>query len=96
MLEFTDWAVEILSKADAAARRFNPDVALRVVRSDQDGVRFELAESSEAGDRVVRHPSGFTLYVEEGIEGTVDVVEPHDRLVLRPPGDPERSVRDGT
>jgi len=36
---------------------------------------------------------GFELLVERGLEGTVDVVEPHDRLILRPPGDPERSVR---
>jgi hypothetical protein len=36
---------------------------------------------------------GFELWVEAGLEGTVDVVEPHDRLVLRAPGDPERSER---
>jgi hypothetical protein len=29
---------------------------------------------------------GFVLFVEEGIEGLVDVVEPHDQLVLRPLG----------
>jgi hypothetical protein len=27
-----------------------------------------------------------TLYVERGLEGLVDVEEPHDRLVLRPSG----------
>lgn len=92
MLEFTEWAIEILSKADTAARRFNPDARIRVVR-DGDGVRFELAEETQATDRVVDHPSGFTLFAEEGLEGTVDVVEPHDRLILRPPGDSERSLR---
>jgi hypothetical protein len=96
VLEFTDWAIEILSKADAAARRFNPGVRLRVVRTDHGDVRFELAEGAEAGDRVVEHPSGFTLLAQEGLEGTVDVVEPHDRLILRPPGDEERSVRTST
>lgn len=93
MLAFTDWAVEILSRADAAARRFNPDVRVRIVRADDDGVRFELTDEADLTDRIVEHPSGFTLLVPEGLEGTVDVVEPHDQLVLRPPGDPVRSAR---
>ena len=41
----------------------------------------------------MEHESGFTLFVPEGLEGTVDVVEPHDQLILRLPGDPERSSR---
>ncbi len=93
MLAFTDWAIDILSRADAAARRFNPEARVRVVR-DGDGVRFELTDEPEAADVVIEHPSGFTLFAEDGLEGTVDVVEPHDRLILRPPGDPERSVRE--
>jgi hypothetical protein len=32
--------------------------------------------------------------VEQGLAGMVDVVEPHDQLVLRPPGSTERSVRE--
>jgi hypothetical protein len=92
MLAFTDWAIEILSRADEAARRFNPDVRVRIVR-EGDGVRFELTDEPEATDRIVDHHSGFTLLVPEGIEGTVDVVEPHDQLILRPPGDRERSTR---
>jgi hypothetical protein len=39
------------------------------------------------------HGDGFELLVERGLEGIVDVVEPHDRLILRPPGSTERSVR---
>jgi hypothetical protein len=96
VLEFTDWAVDILSRADAAARRFNPDVRVRVVRGEAGKVRFELSEEAEPSDRVIEHPSGFTLYAQDGLEGTVDVVEPHDRLILRPPGDPDRSVREAT
>jgi hypothetical protein len=92
VLEFTDWAIEILSRADAAARRFNPDARVRVVR-DGGGVRFELTDEAEPTDLVLDHPSGFTLFAQAGLEGTVDVVEPHDRLILRPPGDRERSVR---
>ena len=93
MLTFTDWAIEILSRADAAARRFNPDVRVRVVREAAGGVRFELTDEADHTDQVVEHPSGFTLLVQEGLEGTVDVVEPHDRLILRAPGDSQRSVR---
>jgi hypothetical protein len=93
MLEFTDWAIEILSRADAAARRFNPDARVRVLRAGADTVRFELTDEAEPTDDVVTHPSGFTLLAQRDLEGTVDVVEPHDRLILRPPADSQRSSR---
>jgi hypothetical protein len=93
VLAFTDWAIEILSRADTAARRFNPDARVRVISDASGGVRFELTDEADAADRVLEHPSGFTLLVQEGLEGTVDVVEPHDQLILRSPGDPERSAR---
>ena len=92
MLAFTEWAIDILSRADQAARRFNPDARVRVVR-EGTGVRFELTDEVGPTDRVVDHPSGFTLLVEEGLEGTIDVVEPHDQLILRAEGDTERSAR---
>ena len=91
-LEFTDWAVEILRRTHQAARRFNPDATVRVHR-DGDTVAFELTDERPAGDALLSQ-HGFELLVEAGLEGTVDVVEPHDRLILRPPGDPERSVRE--
>jgi hypothetical protein len=93
VLAFTDWAIEILSRADAAARRFNPDVRVRIIREGGGSVRFELTDEADPADQIVEHPSGFTLLVQEGLEGTVDVVEPHDQLILRSPGDSERSVR---
>ena len=93
MLAFTDWAIEILSRADTAARRFDPDARVRLVRTPGDGVRFELTNEVDPADQVIDHPSGFTLLVQRGLEGTVDVVEPHDQLILRPPGDPARSTR---
>ena len=93
MLAFTDWAIEIVSRADEAARRFNPDVRVRIIREPSDGVRFELTDEADPTDQVLEHPSGFTLLVQHGLEGTVDVVEPHDQLILRPPGDSERSAR---
>jgi hypothetical protein len=54
---------------------------------------FSLTDEREPGDRLVRG-EGFELLVEEGLEGVVDVVEPHDQLVLRPPDSTERSVRE--
>jgi hypothetical protein len=92
VIEFTEWATDILSRSDAAARRFNPDARVRVIR-DGDAVRFELTDRPGPDDQVVRR-EGFTLYVEPGLEGIVDVVEPHDQLILRPPGSSERSVRE--
>jgi hypothetical protein len=84
VIEFTDWAIEILGKADRAARRFNPDARVRVARAGA-GVRFELTDEAEPTD-AVSEQEGFTLFVEQGLEGLVDVVEPHDQLVLRPLG----------
>jgi hypothetical protein len=90
-LEFTDWAEDILRRTHEAARRFNPEATVRIHRGD-GGVEFGLTDDPHEGDTLVRR-EGFDVWVGPGLEGTVDVVEPHDRLILRPPGDPERSVR---
>ena len=84
MLEFSDWAIDILRRSNEAARRFNPDARVRLSRQGS-GVKFALTDRAEAGDRELDE-HGFVLFVEEGIEGLVDVVEPHDQLVLRPLG----------
>jgi hypothetical protein len=91
VIGFTEWATEILQRTHQAARRFNPDATVRLRRSS-DGVEFALTDERVDGDQLVQG-DGFELLVEAGLEGTVDIVEPHDRLILRPPGDPERSVR---
>jgi hypothetical protein len=92
VIEFTDWASDILRRSFEAARRFNPDASVRLFRRD-GGVAFELTDEARDEDEAV-HGDGFDLLVERGIEGIVDVVEPHDRLILRPPGSTERSVRE--
>jgi len=91
-IEFTEWATEILARSYQAARRFNPQVSLRLRRAS-DGVEFALTEELVPSDALVTG-DGFELHVEHGLEGIVDVVEPHDQLILRPPGSPERSVRE--
>lgn len=93
MIEFTAWATDILQRTHEAARRFNPAATVRVSRVG-DGVEFALTDEPRDGDQLVRG-DGFDLFVEEGLDGIVDVVEPHDRLILRPPGSQERSVRPG-
>jgi hypothetical protein len=92
VIEFTEWATDILRRSHEAARRFNPDATVRLFRRD-GGVAFELTDDRESGDRSVEG-EGFELLVEEGLEGIVDVAEPHDQLILRPPGSTERSVRE--
>jgi hypothetical protein len=91
VLEFTPWATDILARAHAAARRFNPKATVRLHRG-ADGVRFVLTEEPDGGDELVRG-EGFELWVPAGLAGTVDVVEPHDQLILRSPEDAARSVR---
>lgn len=84
MLEFTEWAKEILSRADEAARRLNPDARVRLARVN-GGLAPQLTDAPEQGDEVV-DLGGATVLVEQGLEGLVDIEEPHDRIVLRPAG----------
>ena len=91
-IAFTDWATEILQRTHTAARRFNPEATVRLQRRG-DGVSFELTDERPEDDELVTG-EGFELLVERGLEGTVDVVEPHDQLILRSPDDAERSVRE--
>lgn len=91
MIAFTEWATEILRRTWQAARRLNPDAMVRMQRGP-GGVEFVLTDRRAETDELVVG-DGFELLVEAGLEGTVDVVEPHDQLILRPPGDAPRSVR---
>jgi hypothetical protein len=84
MIELTDWAREILEKSDQAARRFNPDARVRLARIGGT-VQAQLTDQPRADDQQVEIGPA-TIYVEEGLEGLVDVEEPHDRLVLKPAG----------
>jgi len=85
MIELTEWARDILHRAQAAARRFDPDARLRLARTGA-GVQAVLVHEPEAGDSDVAVDDETTLFLEAGLEGLIDVEEPHDRLVLRPLG----------
>ncbi len=86
MIEFTDWARDILRRSDAAARRFNPDARVRLARV-AGVVQATLTDEPLPGDQEVALDD-VTIYVEAGLEGLVDIEEPHDRVVLKPAGSP--------
>jgi hypothetical protein len=86
MVEFTDWARDILGRSQQAAARFNPDAKIRLARTAA-GVEALLTDRADPTDNAVQVDE-VTVYVEEGLEGLVDVEEPHDRLVMKPAGSP--------
>ena len=84
MIEVTDWARDILGRSHAAARRLNPEATIRLTRTAA-GVEARLAPEPQLGDQEV--PVGdITIWAEPGLEGLLDIEEPHDRIVLRPSG----------
>jgi hypothetical protein len=86
MIRCSERAVTLLRTAEGAARRFNPDARIRL-SPGADGVRFDLVDGPECGDEVIEHEGGFTLFVAPDLHGTVDVADPHDRLVVIPDPD---------
>jgi hypothetical protein len=84
MIEVTDWARDILNRSQEAARRFNPSARIRLARIG-GGVQAVLVDAPDPTDKTVE-VGEMTLYVEAGLNGLVDVEEPHDRVVLRPTG----------
>jgi hypothetical protein len=92
MIEFTDWAREILEKSDQAARRFNADARVRLARIGGT-VQAQLTDQPGTTDSELTVGRA-TIYVEQGLEGLVDIEEPHDRLVLKPKGSPPNARGD--
>lgn len=86
VIEVTEWARDILTRSQAAVRRFNPETVIRLVKTST-GVEARLAEHSEDGDQEVEAGDA-TVFAEAGLEGVIDIEEPHDRIVLKPPGSP--------
>jgi plasmid stabilization system protein ParE len=81
MLRFTDQAAQALVRSDAAARRFNPDARVRLVPDTGRGVRAQLVDGPESGDRLQQIPDGPQVFVHPSLDGSVDVGE-HDALIL--------------
>ena len=85
MIEVTEWARDILGRSQTAARRFDPSAVIRLVRTPE-GVEARLAGGPERGDQEVRVSAEVVVFAEPGLEGLLDIEEPHDRIVLKPPG----------
>lgn len=79
MIEVTERAATAVAQAEAAARRFNPQVRIRLVRAGS-GVRFEFTDEPPEGDELVPCEAA-TLYVESGLVGTLDTGD-HNAPVL--------------
>lgn len=81
MLKITEQAAAVLERAYDAAARFNPEARVRVYRHG-GRIQTGFAEAPEQGDQLVEH-AGLTIFVEQGIEGTLDVTAEHDNLIVR-------------
>ena len=92
MIEVTEWARDILGRSQSAMRRFNPDGVIRLVRAP-GGVEARLADGPEPTDEKVEAGDA-TVFAETGLEGVIDIEEPHDRIVLKPPGSPHNDRGD--
>ena len=81
MIHPTERAIEAVEQAQAAARRFDPDARIRLVRAGA-GVAFALADGPLPGD--VEVPCGdAVLLAEAGLDGTLDTGD-HQAPVVRP------------
>ena len=82
-LEITEWATDLLRRSLTAARRFDPDVVIRVVPKGA-GIDVQLAEAPAPDDL----PSGIddAITIAAGVTGLLDAQEPHSEFVLRPAG----------
>jgi hypothetical protein len=81
VIELTERAAAAVEQASSAARRFDPDAHIRLVRAGT-GVRFEFIDSPDPTDTSV-DAGAVTLLVEAGIEGLLDAGE-HQAPVLLP------------
>jgi len=82
MVTLTDRARDALLVSLAAARRFDPDTHLRVVRRD-GSVRAVFVEAPDPADQVV-DLGGASIGFEPGIEGTLDAGEHNELTVVAP------------
>lgn len=82
MIRFTERAREVLEAAERAARRFDPEARVRLLRSDDGSVAFVLTNEAGPDDEIV-DGDGFAVVVAQGLEGVVDAGE-HNILTLRP------------
>lgn len=81
MLDITERAAAVVRQSQEAARRFNPDARIRLIRAAA-GLAFELTDVADAADTEL-DCLGTALLVAEGIDGTIDTGD-HNAPVLLP------------
>ncbi len=81
MLDITERAAAVVSQSAQAARRFNPDARIRLIRAAA-GLAFEFTDVVDATDTEL-DCLGAVLLVAEGIDGTIDTGD-HNAPVLLP------------
>lgn len=81
MIEVTERAADAVAQAEAAARRFNPEVCIRLERQGA-GVRFAFTDDPDPDDDTVACGVA-VLYVESGLEGNLDTGD-HEVPTLTP------------
>jgi len=84
VIEVSDWARDILGRSHEAARRFNPQARIRLAKRGSE-VQAMFIDRPGPNDQAIV-VGDLTIFVEPGLDGLIDVEEPHDRLVLRPSG----------
>jgi len=84
VLHVTEAAAAVLERAYDAATRFNPAVKVRVYRSG-DRIEVGFADSPSPGDEVIT-VGDIIVFVGAGIAGTLEALQPHDRLMVREGG----------
>jgi hypothetical protein len=84
VIELTARARALLRTASDSARRFDPEARIRLSVVGTE-LRSGFAHEPETDDEVLED-GDVVLFVDAALDGIVDVIEPHDRLVLRPRG----------
>ena len=81
MLRINDEAAAVLERAYDAAVRFNPAIKVRVSRVS-NRIEVGFADHPSPGDEVVV-VGDIIVFVESGITGVLEALQPHDRLAVR-------------
>ena len=81
-MQITEAATDVIQRAYDAAARFNPAARVRIhLRGDT--IETAFADAPEEGDIVLEH-EGLTIFVAGDVgDGTIDVTDQHDRLIVR-------------
>ena len=80
-MQISEGAATVLERAHDAAVRFNPSIKVRVHRLG-DRIEVGFTDHPSPGDDVVT-TGDIVVFVQSGISGILEAVQPHDRLTVR-------------